>query len=137
MPQPSRASTFLLPLATIGFLLTAAAAGQQTPPPPADPSSKKAAPAQDTNEGIPIASEAVKQACGVCHKADDKQRMSRISYRRTTPEGWQETVRRMVTLHSAQLDVERGDCQPGRKRGNEAAAVRRFRGGIRRERQPQ
>jgi quinohemoprotein amine dehydrogenase len=107
MPQPSRASTFLLPLATIGFLLTAAAAGQQTPPPPADPSSKKAAPAQDTNEGIPIASEAVKQACGVCHKADDKQRMSRISYRRTTPEGWQETVRRMVTLHSAQLDVER------------------------------
>ena len=30
--------------------------------------------------------------------------MSRISYRRTTPEGWQETIRRMVTLNKAPID---------------------------------
>src|SRR6185503_12304623 len=42
--------------------------------------------------------------CGECHKIDGKFRMSRISYRRTTPEGWQETIRRMVTLNKAQID---------------------------------
>ena len=30
--------------------------------------------------------------------------MSRISYRRTTPEGWQETIRRMVTLNKAEIE---------------------------------
>jgi quinohemoprotein amine dehydrogenase len=35
---------------------------------------------------------------------DGEFRMSRISYRRTTPEGWQETIRRMVTLNKAQID---------------------------------
>jgi quinohemoprotein amine dehydrogenase len=30
--------------------------------------------------------------------------MSRISFRRTTPEGWQETIRRMVSLNGARLD---------------------------------
>ena len=32
--------------------------------------------------------------------------MSRISYRRTTPEGWQQTIRRMVLLDGLQIDPE-------------------------------
>ncbi len=32
--------------------------------------------------------------------------MTRISARRTTPEGWQETIRRMVSLNGVQLDPE-------------------------------
>ncbi len=73
-----------------------------TPAPQASPTPKP----DDDDGGIPITSEAVKTACGDCHKIDDKQRMSRISYRRTTPEGWQETIRRMVTLNKAQLEPE-------------------------------
>jgi quinohemoprotein amine dehydrogenase len=32
--------------------------------------------------------------------------MSRVSYRRTTPEGWQETIRRMATLNEAPIEPE-------------------------------
>ena len=74
----------------------------QTPTPAAQPT--PTAKPDDDDGGIPITSEAVRTACGDCHKSDDKQRMSRISYRRTTPEGWQETIRRMVALNKAQLD---------------------------------
>jgi quinohemoprotein amine dehydrogenase len=73
----------------------------QTPAPAAQ---TPPAPKVDDEDGIPIASEVVRTACGDCHKIDAKQRMSRISYRRTTPEGWQETIRRMVSLNKAQLD---------------------------------
>ena len=50
-------------------------------------------------DGIPVDNAVVKRVCGECHTSDAKNRMSRISYRRTTPEGWQETIRRMVTLN--------------------------------------
>lgn len=62
--------------------------------------------APESDEGIAIANDAVKTACGSCHKTDGKGRMSRISYRRTTPEGWQETVRRMVTLNKADIEPD-------------------------------
>jgi quinohemoprotein amine dehydrogenase len=54
-------------------------------------------------EGIPVKSELVQDKCGGCHTTDSQQRMSRISYQRKTPEGWQETVRRMVQLHKVSL----------------------------------
>src|SRR5262245_61126832 len=60
----------------------------------------------DEADGTPITSDVVKRACGSCHKTDGKGRMSRISFRRTTPEGWQETVRRMVTLNKAELEPD-------------------------------
>ena len=72
---------------------------QQTPAAPG-----AAKPAPDADEGIPVTNQTVKTACGDCHAEDDKGRMSRISYRRTTPEGWQETIRRMVTLNKAEID---------------------------------
>lgn len=54
-------------------------------------------------EGIPVKSELVRNKCGACHNVDSQQRMSRISYQRKTPEGWEETVRRMVRLHDVTL----------------------------------
>ena len=46
----------------------------------------------------------MRTSCGSCHKLDEKMRMSRISYRRTTPEGWEETIKRMVSLDSVHLE---------------------------------
>jgi quinohemoprotein amine dehydrogenase len=54
-------------------------------------------------EGIPVKSQLVQDKCGGCHTLDSQQRMSRISYQRKTPEGWEETVRRMVQLHKVSL----------------------------------
>ena len=54
--------------------------------------------------GIPIRSEAVQKACGACHAQDASGAMTRISWRRTTPEGWQETIKRMVKLNQAPLE---------------------------------
>ena len=56
------------------------------------------------DEGIPVASELVRAKCGSCHRSDDKMRMSRISYRRATPENWEKTIKRMVVLNHATLE---------------------------------
>ena len=67
-------------------------------------SGSSAAPAQD--DGIPIDNEVVVRSCVTCHAMDDAGRMSRISYRRTTPEGWQQTIRRMVTLNDVVMEPD-------------------------------
>ena len=54
--------------------------------------------------GIPVTSDLVHRVCGTCHRADEQRRMSRISYQRTTPEGWQQTIRRMVLLNGLQIE---------------------------------
>ncbi|HMD35656.1 MAG TPA: quinohemoprotein amine dehydrogenase subunit alpha [Vicinamibacterales bacterium] len=74
------------------FAVTARA---QTPAPSAQ---------ADATAGIAIDNEVVKAKCGGCHRTDDKGRMSRISYRRATPENWERTIKRMVTLNHANLD---------------------------------
>ena len=63
-------------------------------------------PATDAAPGIPIDNTTVRQACGSCHQPDEAGRLSRISFRRTTPEGWQQTIRRMVTLNDVTLAPE-------------------------------
>jgi quinohemoprotein amine dehydrogenase len=63
-----------------------------------------AATASAQDAGIPVTSDLVRAKCGGCHRSDDKGRMSRISYRRATPENWERTIRRMVTLNHATLD---------------------------------
>ena len=60
-------------------------------------------------EGTPITSPVVRRACGECHQSDAEGRMTRISYQRTTPEGWQQTIRRMVLLND--LEIEPSDAQ--------------------------
>ena len=57
-------------------------------------------------DGFPIDSPVVKQRCGGCHRSDDKGRMSRISYRRATPENWERTIKRMVSLNHATVTPE-------------------------------
>jgi len=90
------ALTILAVVAAPGAQSASQTAGQTPTSPPK--------PAAESDEGFPIANETVKRACGACHKSDGKNRMSRISYRRTTPEGWQETIRRMATLNKAPIE---------------------------------
>jgi quinohemoprotein amine dehydrogenase len=54
--------------------------------------------------GIPIRSDLVIRKCSACHKADEKGRLTRISFRRTTPEGWEETIKRMVSLNHVKIE---------------------------------
>lgn len=57
-------------------------------------------------EGFPIKSQLVRDSCGTCHQVDSQQRMSRISYARKTPEGWQESVLRMMRIHEVKLSPD-------------------------------
>jgi quinohemoprotein amine dehydrogenase len=91
--QPFRAAW----LAGLIVVAMAAGASAQTPAPAA-----KTDAAADV--GFPVQNEVVRAKCGSCHRADDKGRMSRISYRRATPENWERTIKRMVTLNHAQLE---------------------------------
>lgn len=74
-----------------GALLGAPAQAQTTPTPPA-------------NAGLPVENAVVRAKCGGCHRADDQGRMTRISYRRATPENWEKTIKRMVALNNAKLE---------------------------------
>jgi quinohemoprotein amine dehydrogenase len=86
--------------------LAAVGLAQEAPGPAAQPdAAKKAADnKEEIEQGIPVASEVVRSACSPCHKIDEKQRMTRISYRRTTPEGWEETIKRMVSLNGVHME---------------------------------
>jgi len=44
------------------------------------------------------------QACGECHLRDTAGVMQRLSFERKTPEGWEMSVRRMVSLNNVSLD---------------------------------
>lgn len=56
--------------------------------------------------GIPINNETVLVACGACHATADPNILSRISFRRTTPEGWQQTIKRMISLNDLSIEPE-------------------------------
>src|SRR5215510_7363165 len=66
----------------------------QQQPPAAEDKSKEAA-----EEGIPVKSQLVIDRCSSCHKKDEKGNLTRISFERKTPEGWQETLKRMIRLN--------------------------------------
>ncbi len=86
-------------IAVVGVLLVTLLAGvAATQQPPA------AAPTAKPEEGIPIADATVQKACGTCHRPDDKGQMSRISFQRNTPEGWQSTIQRMAALNGLTID---------------------------------
>ena len=84
--------------------MNVAPGAQQSPPGATQPPS--AAPQAKPEEGIPIPDPTVQKACGPCHTVDDKQQISRISFRRNTPEGWQETIRRMVALNGLRIEPQ-------------------------------
>ena len=90
--------SWLAGFAALAFFVMPALLAQQTPAPVA------AADEDKKDEGLPVTNALVTQKCSGCHRADDKGRMTRISYRRTTPEGWEETIKRMVTLNDVKLE---------------------------------
>ncbi len=54
---------------------------------------------QPVEEGIPVTDPLVISRCGTCHTKDAKGNLTRISWERTTPEGWEEAIKRMVRLN--------------------------------------
>src|SRR5262249_45477369 len=54
-------------------------------------------------EGIPVTDPLVIAKCGTCHTKDDKGNLSRISWERAAPEGWEAAIKRMVRLND--LDI--------------------------------
>ena len=81
----------------------------QQPSPPAPPKEPTEQQKEEIDSGIPITSEVVRKSCSPCHKVDEKSRLSRISWRRTTPEGWEQTIKRMISLNGMKL--EPGDAR--------------------------
>src|SRR5580698_1694434 len=57
-------------------------------------------------EGIAITDPLIIEKCGSCHTKDEKGNLSRISFERSTPEGWEEAIKRMVRLNGVQLKPE-------------------------------
>ena len=83
------------------FSLMLAAQQDSAPKPPKEPTEKEK---EEIDSGIPVTNPLVRQSCSPCHKIDDKLRMSRISWRRTTPEGWELTLKRMVELNGLRIE---------------------------------
>jgi quinohemoprotein amine dehydrogenase len=101
MKRPIKRIALLLTLLSLAWIAVPRASQQ-----PATPAQPAAAVSGDDkkDEGIPVTSELVRRKCSSCHKADDKGRLSRISYRRTTPEGWELTIKRMVALNNLKIE---------------------------------
>jgi quinohemoprotein amine dehydrogenase len=54
-------------------------------------------------EGIPVTDPLVIAKCGTCHARDERGNMQRISWERTTPEGWQDALKRMILVNGVSL----------------------------------
>lgn len=59
----------------------------------------------DADAGIPVESELVRSKCGGCHRPDANNRMTRISYRRASPENWERTIERMISINKAAVST--------------------------------
>ncbi|HML17386.1 MAG TPA: hypothetical protein VK419_10190, partial [Bryobacteraceae bacterium] len=59
--------------------------------------------AASIEEGIPVTDALVVSKCGACHTKDAKGNLLRISWERSTPEGWEEAIKRMVRLNGLTL----------------------------------
>jgi quinohemoprotein amine dehydrogenase len=56
-----------------------------------------------SEDGIPISDALVIAKCGSCHARDEHGNMQRISWTRTTPEGWQNVLKRMILVKGVSL----------------------------------
>lgn len=54
-------------------------------------------------DGIPVTDAIVIAKCGSCHGRDERGNMKQISWSRTTPEQWQETIRQMIVVNGLSL----------------------------------
>jgi quinohemoprotein amine dehydrogenase len=87
-------------LLCVAICVVARVAGAQSP---------ATSPADAATEGIPVTNQLVTAKCGGCHKPDAQKRLSRISFRRATPENWERTIKRMIQLNG--LDLEPADAR--------------------------
>ena len=55
--------------------------------------------APDNRVGIPIDDQLTINKCGGCHQRDANGMMRRLSYIRTSPEVWEESIKRMIRLN--------------------------------------
>src|ERR1041385_3102087 len=55
--------------------------------------------------GIPVNDPLVLAKCGNCHTRDDHGNMQRISFSRTTPEAWQDSLKRMILGYGVSVDA--------------------------------
>ena len=99
-------AAFLLTPLVIAFTAQSQsqAPAAQVPPaqaPAADDKSKETA-----EEGIPVKNQLVIDRCSACHKKDEKGNLTRISFERTTPEGWQQVIKRMIRLNGLTLSPD-------------------------------
>ena len=62
--------------------------------------------AQDSSPGIPINDQLTITKCGGCHPRDANGMMRRISYIRTSPEVWEQAIKRMVRLNGLSIKPE-------------------------------
>ena len=85
------------------ILVGAVVHATQAPAPQAE-GQKPAASTAKPDEGIPVTDQTVLKACGTCHRPDEKGQMSRISFQRNTPEGWQTAIQRMAALNGLNID---------------------------------
>jgi quinohemoprotein amine dehydrogenase len=84
--------------------LSSSALSQKTA---SSPEVKVATPADNPDAaGFPVKDQLTLSKCGACHAPDAKGNMTRISYIRTTPEGWEEAIKRMVRLNGLQLSPD-------------------------------
>jgi quinohemoprotein amine dehydrogenase len=55
--------------------------------------------AHTPEQGIPIDNKLTIEKCGGCHRRDKDGMMGRLSYMRTTPEVWEQAIKRMIRLN--------------------------------------
>ena len=58
---------------------------------------------EETEEGVPVTDALTISKCSACHTKDSKGNLSRISWIRTTPEGWSQAIKRMVRQNGLQI----------------------------------
>lgn len=92
-------AAFLLSPLLLAFTAKSQSQTQPQQVPAADDKAAKEA----AEEGIPVTSQLVVDRCSSCHKRDEKGRLTRISWERTTPEGWQQAIKRMIRLNGLTL----------------------------------
>ena len=103
--QKRRALSVFLGIATlvvVAALVPAAARAQRGGA--GSPRGQESPTSRLEQQGFPIADATIRQHCGGCHQPDDQGRLGRISFLRMTPEGWEETVKRMVVLNGVALE---------------------------------
>jgi quinohemoprotein amine dehydrogenase len=93
-----------LAVSPLAFCLWGFVVHSQTPAP--SPEKPKEPPKELVEEGVPVTDALVIGKCASCHKKDEKSRLTRISYERRTPEGWQQVIKRMVRLNGLTLSPE-------------------------------